>query len=332
MRNLTEKNNISQIFKAIFLNNNKQILMNRYILIGLLLIEILIFSMISEYFLTVKNIFAIGLNISVLGIVAIGQTLCILTSDFDLSVGNAAAFTGIIIGFLFQNLGINYILAFILAIVIAMVIGIVNGILITKLNINAFIATMATNFMLGGLVMLVSKGQAIIVSNKNFGIIGKTTLFDIKIPLPMIIFVILFITMAWVLRNTTFGRYIYCVGGNSEAAKIAGIDIDRVKIKTFMMSSLLAGFAGIILASRMSASQISVGRNYALESIAATVLGGTILAGGFGNIFGTFLGVLVTGILSNGLTMIGINQAWRDIATGLLLVFAIVMQNSMKKK
>lgn len=320
--------------KIISLGNKpkiKQNSMNKYILLVLLFVEIIVFSQFSEYFFTLKNFFSIGLNISVLGIVAIGQTLCILNSDFDLSVGNTAAFTGIVIGFFFQNVGLDYALAFSIAIATAALIGLINGILITKVKISAFITTMATNFMLGGLVMLVSKGQAIIVSNKMFGKLGKTTFFDIKIPLPMIIFILLFFVIGFILKNTSFGRHIYCVGGNAQAARIAGINIHAVKIKTFILSSLFAGFAGIVLASRMSASQISVGSTYGMESIAAVVLGGTILAGGFGSIYGTFLGVLVTGILSNGLTMIGVSQAWRDIATGALLIFAIVMQNITSK-
>ena len=306
--------------------------MNRYILLALLAMELIVFSRLSPYFLTAKNIMSIGLNMSVLGIVAIGQTLCILTSDFDLAVGNTAAFTGLMAAFFYQNLGVNYVISLLLALLIAILIGLVNGLLITKLKISAFITTMATNFILGGMVVLVSRGQAIIVSGKTFGIIGKANFTSLKIPLPMIVVIVLFGVFAWALKNTTFGRKLYCVGGNSQAARIAGINIHRIKILTFVLSSLLSGFAGIVLASRMSAAQISVGSTYGMESIAAAVLGGTALSGGTGTMIGSFIGVLVTSILSNGLTMIGISQAWRDIATGLLLIFAIILQNSTENK
>lgn len=305
--------------------------LNMVILAVLLFGEAVIFSMLNRYFFTVKNIFAIGLNIAVLGIVSIGQTICILTADFDLSVGGAACFTGILAGFFFQKLGLPYLPAFILAMLVACGIGLVNGLLITKAKINAFITTMATNFILGGLVLLVSNGQAILVSKKSFMVLGQTTFTGIRIPLPMLIFILLYLVFAFILKNTVLGRYIYCIGGNSEAARIAGINNSNVKIIAYVMSGALSGFAGIILASRMSAAQISVGSTYGMESIAATVLGGTILAGGKGSIFGTMVGVLVTGILSNGLTMLGLNQAWRDIATGLLLIFAIIMQNVTAK-
>lgn len=209
-------------------------------------------------------------------------------------------------------------------------IGLVNGLLITKVKINAFITTMATNFMLGGLVLLVSGSQAVLVSDKVFARLGQTTFTGLRIPLPMIIFVLLYVVFAWLLKNTVLGRHIYCIGGNAESARIAGINVDRVKIITYIFSAALSGFAGIMLASRMAAAQISVGSTYGMESIAGTVLGGTILAGGKGNMLGTFAGVLVTGILSNGLTMLGFSQAWRDIATGLLLIFAIIVQNLTK--
>ena len=304
--------------------------LNRLILIVLLVAEVLIFSLLSPYFLTVKNIFAIGLNISVLGIVAIGQTLCILTSDFDLSVGGAACFTGIMFGFFTVNAGFPVVVSLILAMAVACAIGLVNGLLITKMHINAFITTMATNFMLGGLVQLVSGGQAILCRDSAYTFLGQTKISGINAPLPMLIFLVLYVVMAYVLKNTVFGRHIYCIGGNVEAARIAGINNTRVKNLTYMLSGAFAGFAGIILSSRMAAAQISVGSTYGMESIAGTVLGGTILAGGKGNIYGTLVGILITGILSNGLTMLGLSQAWRDIATGLLLIFAIIMQNVTK--
>ena len=305
-------------------------MINRLILVILLAAEIIIFSILSPYFLTMKNIFSIGLNTSVLGIVAIGQTLCILTADFDLSVGGAACFTGIMFGFFASKAGLPVVVALILAMAVACIVGLINGLLITKLHINAFITTMATNFMLGGLVQLVSGGQAILNNDPAYTFLGQTRLPGINVPLPMIIFVVFYIIMAFILKNTVFGRHIYCIGGNVEAARIAGINNVRVKNLTYMLSGAFAGFAGIILSSRMAAAQISVGSTYAMESIAGTVLGGTILAGGKGGLYGTLVGVLITGILSNGLTMLGLSTAWRDIATGLLLIFAIIMQNVTK--
>ncbi len=133
------------------------------------------------------------------------------------------------------------------------------------------------------------------------------------------------------LKYTRFGRYLYCTGGNPRAAEVAGINIQSVVLKTYIISSLLSGFAGIMLASRIATANPNIGGSYGLESIAAAVLGGTILAGGEGNIFGAFLGVLVTGLLSNGLIMVGAPQAFRDIATGAVLIAAVIVQMMAKK-
>lgn len=315
---------------------NRYTLINRFMLFALLVVELIIFSSLSTYFLTVKNFFAVGLNTSVLGIVAIGQTLCILGGDFDLSVGNTACFAGILLGFLcspdFGPLALPYIPALIIVLFAVICIGLINGILVTKLNISAFIATMSVNFILGGLIILICKGKSIIVNEPSFSAIGTTLVPPFKMPLPMILFVCLYIAFSLLMKNSIIGRRIFCVGGNKNAARIAGINVTRTKISTFVISALCSGFAGIVLASRMGAAQNSIGSNYAMESIAAAVLGGTALTGGEGSMLGSFLGVLVTGLLSNGLIMIGVSQAWRDIATGLVLVIAIVLQNITRNK
>lgn len=315
---------------------NRYTLINRFMLFALLLVELLIFSNLSPYFLTVKNFFAVGLNTSVLGIVAIGQTLCILGGDFDLSVGNTACFAGIMLGYLcspqFSSFALPYGIALSIVLVAVAAVGLINGLLVTKFRISAFIATMSVNFILGGLIILICKGKSIIVNDPAFSAIGTTLLSPFKMPLPMILFVLLYILFALFLKNTIIGRRIFCMGGNKNAAHIAGINVTSTKIATFMISALCSGFAGIILASRMGAAQNSIGSNYAMESVAATVLGGTALSGGEGSMFGTFLGVLVTGMLSNGLIMIGVTQAWRDIATGLVLVIAIILQNITRSK
>jgi ribose/xylose/arabinose/galactoside ABC-type transport system permease subunit len=180
-----------------FLNNQfSSHIINRLILIILLVLECIVFSRLTAYFFTLKNLFSLGLNTSVLRIVAIGQTFCILGSDFDLSVGNTAAFTGIMSAYFFLHLNNNPVLSIALALIMALCVGMVNGLLVTKVRISAFITTMVTNFILGGIVVLITRGQAIIVSHKTFGLLGKTTITGIKIPLPMLIFVLLYIIFA----------------------------------------------------------------------------------------------------------------------------------------
>lgn len=306
--------------------------LNRTMLIVLLVIEVVVFSSLTPYFLKLANILSIGREIATLGIVAIGQTMCILLGGFDLAAGGIAAFSGMIIGYCASEnfLGLPYLASLAIAILISLLVGLINGFLIAKVKINPFIATMSMNFILGGAVILVSKNP-IIVNKESFKFLGATTLGSIKFPLPIIILILFYIIFSFILKYTVFGRNIYSTGGNIEAARIAGLNVEKVMILTYTISAGLSGFAGIILSSRLATSNPNVGSSYAMESIAAAVLGGTALTGGEGNIWGAFLGVLVTGILSNGLVMIGVSQAWRDIATGVVLIFAITIQLFSKK-
>lgn len=306
--------------------------LNRCMLVAMLLVEIVVFSQMTPYFLKMNNLLSVGREIATLGIVAIGQTMCILLAGFDLSTGGIAAFTGIIIGYCASEsfLGLPYMAAFGISMALAALVGSVNGVLIARIKINPFITTMSMNFILGGAVILVSKNP-ITVNSDAFKFLGATTIGSIKFPLPIIILLLLYTIFSFILKYTTFGRNIYATGGNTEAARIAGLNVERTMICTYILSAVLSGFAGIVLSSRLATSNPNVGSSYAMESIAAAVLGGTALSGGEGNIWGAFLGVLVTGILSNGLVMIGISQAWRDIATGIVLILAIIIQIFSKR-
>lgn len=299
--------------------------MSKSMMLIILIIAITIFSSLSPYFLTIKNLYAVGLDISVIGIICIGQTICILTRGFDLSVGFTAAFSGIFVAYLTQNLGMSYIVSLTFGLCFGALVGLINGLLITKGKINPLITTLATGFMLSGGVIILSKGYSIIVANKQFTIIGTTQFYGI--PIPLIMLILLYIVFHIIMSNTVFGRHIYCMGGNPDAAKIAGVNIERLQLIVYAISGILAAFAGIVLASRMGAAQNSIGGNFAMDSIAAAVLGGTLLAGGEGTMSGTFMGVVIIGILGNGLIMLGIDQSYRNIATGLVLILAVLLQN-----
>lgn len=299
--------------------------LNKWMMLIILALTVIIFSSLSPYFFTLKNFYAVGLTISVIGIVCIGQTLCILTRGFDLSVGFTAAFCGILIAFLNGKQDLPYLVSLFTGLFFGGLVGLVNGLLITKGRINALITTLATGFMLSGGVIILSKGYSIIVDKIEFIFLGTTKIYGI--PLPLMMLVILYLIFHTILSNTIFGRHIYCIGGNPDAARIAGINVEKLQVTVYIISGILAAFAGIVLASRMGAAQNSIGGSYAMESIAAAVLGGTVLTGGEGKMSGTFLGVVIIGILSNGLIMLGIPQAYRDIATGLVLVMAVLLQN-----
>ncbi len=316
------KSNLSAINTLYFLN--------RYMLFIILVGSIVVFSLLSPYFLTLKNFVALGLTISVIGIVCIGQSICIMIRGFDLSVGFAAGFCGMLTAWFSGKMGAPYIISLLLGLMAGAIIGVVNGLLITKGRINPLITTLATGFVLNGGILIVSKGYSIIVDDKQFIFLGTTKVFGI--PLPIIILVLLFIIFNIILKHTVFGRWVYCMGGNPTAAKIAGINIQKLEVQVYALSGVLAAFGGILLASRMGSAQTTAGSTYALDSIAASVLGGIALVGGEGNLFGTFIGVAIIGILQNGLVMLGVKQEYQMIATGLALILAVLLQNVNNKK
>jgi len=327
---MSNQNNQSLRKRSVFKLNYSSL--NWLMLLVLLVIQLAVFSSLTPYFLQLKNLLPVGREITTLGIVAIGQTLCILAGGFDLSVGGTAAISGVVAAYFCspKMLGFPFGIGLTVALLTSLVVGMINGFLITKIKIHPFIATMAMNFILGGAAILITK-QPITVNTDSFRFLGATTVGAIEFPLPIFLLVGLYLLFYFILRYTVFGRRLYCTGGNIEAARIAGIHVERTIFFTYTFSSLLAGFAGFVLASRLATASPNIGAAFPLQSIAAAVLGGTALSGGEGNIWGTFLGVFVTGLLANGLIMIGASQAWRDIATGLVLIAAIVLQLSSKR-
>lgn len=313
------------------LNNEKTNLLTKFLASGntaivliALILMVAIFSILSPYFLSVKNFYAVGLTISVLGIVCIGQSLCILTGGFDLSVGAISGFCGISVAYLTLH-GTPYILSVIIALALGVLAGLINGLLIAKAKINAFITTLSFMSIYQGLVLIISKGYAIMVPARDFAFLGQTKVFGI--PLPIIILIILYIIFYIILKNTLFGRYVYCIGGNREAAKISGLNVDRIQTLVYTISGLLAAFGGIILSSRLGAAQTTAGLNYALDSVAAVVLGGTALSGGKGNVLGTLIGITILGVLQNGLIMVNMPSYYQFVATGVVLIIAVLVQN-----
>jgi ribose transport system permease protein len=281
---------------------------------------IALFSVLSPYFFTMRNLTGIGLNISVIGIVCIGQSLVLLTGMFDLSVGGVAGFIGMTVAILTKEHGM-YPLMLVFGIFLGALIGMVNGLLITKGRVNALITTLSMMTIFQGLTFLISKGYAVGLNQANFRFLGTYRIAGI--PLPIVILILLYLAFFFMLNNTVFGRYIYSIGGNRLTAKLSGINVDKVQIMVFMLAGMLYAFAGILLASRLGSAQVGAGNQYPLNSIAACVLGGITLAGGEGNILGALIGVAIVGILQSGLIMIDMPTYYQWIATGVVLIIAV---------
>ncbi|AOQ23641.1 Ribose import permease protein RbsC [Moorella thermoacetica] len=299
-------------------------LSNLALLITLLAL-VAVFASLSPYFLTIQNLYAIGLTISVIGIVCIGQTLCLITRGFDLSVGAVAAFAGMVCAFL-NNAGVPLRVSIIISLLTGALIGLLNGVLITRLKINALITTLATMSIFFGGVLIISKGYSLFFADPAFLGLANSTIFSV--PTPIIILILFYVVFYIILKYTVFGRYVYAIGGNPEAARMSGIDVERLQMVIYIISSLLSAFAGLVLASRMGAAQTTAGSTYALDSIAAVILGGTSLAGGKGSVLGTLLGVIVIGVMNHGLIMLNVPPYYQGVATGIVLIIAVLLQTS----
>jgi ribose/xylose/arabinose/galactoside ABC-type transport system permease subunit len=294
------------------------------VLIGL----VVVFAIFVPYFWSAKNFSAIGLTISVIGIVCIGQSFALLTGDFDLSVGSVASFCGIVVAILTKTYGM-YPLMFVAGIALGALIGLVNGLLISKAKVNALITTLGMMTALQGGTWLVSNGFTVGVNTPQFRFLGTTLVAGI--PLPVIILVVLYAVFYLVLRFTVFGRKVYSVGGNPEAARLSGINVDRVKILVFILLGVLSSFGGILLASRLGSANTQAGIQYPLNSIGACVLGGIAISGGVGNLFGALIGVAIIGVLGNGLIMAGIPSYWQWVANGFVLILAVYLDTRRRR-
>lgn len=291
-------------------------------LIALILLVIVI-SIISPEFRTVNNFLSLLRQSSINGLIAFGMTFVILTGGIDLSVGSTLALTTAFAAAFIKN-GMPVMLAFLLALAIGTVFGIANGIMITKGRLQPFIATLITMTVFRGLTMIFMDGKPISNLGDSYALkfIGKGNLFGI--PFPVILFIVIFAIFFFVLEKTVFGRAVYATGSNWKSAKLAGINIDRTKITVYAISGCMAALSGLILLSRLSSAQPTLGESYEMDAIAATALGGTSMNGGRGHIWGTFIGVLIIAVLNNGLNILGVSSYWQNVVKGIVILIAVL--------
>lgn len=291
--------------------------------LGLILLITMI-SILNPAFLDLSNLLNLLRQISINGLIAFGMTFVILTGGIDLSVGAILALSSAFIALLITS-GVDPILAIIIGVVIGFILGVVNGIFVTKGNMAPFIATLATMTIFRGLTLVVTDGNPItnLGDNYLFQLFGKGYFFGI--PVPAVTMTLVFIILFVILHKTTFGRHTYAIGGNEIASKISGIKVDRVKIFIYGISGLMAALAGAILTSRLNSAQPTAGTAYELDAIAAVVLGGTSLTGGKGRIVGTLIGVLIIGVLNNGLNLLGVSSFYQQVVKGVVILIAVLI-------
>lgn len=304
----------------------KDIIRRYGILIGLIGL-ITGFSVLSERFFTISNMLIVMRQTSIVAFLAVGMSFVILGAGIDLSVGSVLAFSGAVGAGAMQNGGIFFGILAGLALGIAL--GAFNGIVVTKLKIPSFIATLAMMAIARGGTLVYTDGRPITGLPSSFAYLGRGYIGNV--PFPIILMLIIFILAYIVLKLTRFGRYVYATGGNINAARASGIKVDNVIISTFAISGFLSGLTGMVLASRLNSAQPTAGMGYELDAIAAVVLGGTNLFGGEGELWGTLVGAFIMGILNNGLNMLNVSSFYQQVVKGIVILIAVTVAQSGKK-
>ncbi len=262
---------------------------------------------------------------AVMGVLTIGLAGTLLLGDIDLSTIGMMAFSTAIGALVFKDTGMPALLAMLLIVAIAGIVGFINGLLIAKLKTVALIETLAMNTTLAGVVLAITQGRTITVSEPDYVLIGQSDFFGI--PYLLIILFAVYFIMWLVWKRTRLGRSIFAVGGNANCAKVSGINVDRTRILTFTISGICAGLAGFMLSSRMSSINSVFGSTYSMDIIAAAVIGGTSLSGGVGRVSGVLGGVLLINFIKIGLQVFGIDAYFVQMATGIIIMLAVVIDS-----
>ena len=282
----------------------------------------------SPVFLTTSNLLNVFQQISINFVVAVGMTLVIISGGIDLSVGSNVAFTGLVMG-LMMKAGVPVSITILVCIVMAGVIGLINGGLISFLNLPPFIATLGTMSIVRGAAYTVTAGQPIYTFPKSFTAITSRVA---NIPLYTLLIMIVVILVGWyILRYTRIGRFTYAVGGNENCAKLSGISTKKVKCFVYMFSGLCCGVAALLLASRLDSALPTNAEGQEMDAIAAVVIGGTSMSGGEGSMIGTLIGILIIGIIANGLNLLGVAQGPQKMVKGLIIVVAVIIDVVRRK-
>lgn len=294
-----------------------------------MLVLIILFSFMNDSFFTTNNIINITLQVSIIAITAYGMTYVLLLGDIDLSVGSTIALIGTFAA-LGASWGIPFILLVPLSIVAALVLGLINGGLTALAGIPSFIVTVATMGIFRGIAYIVTDGTPVMIKNDAFLALGNGEF--LSVPIHIWILLVLLLVNHFILTKTAFGRKIYITGGNKEAAVYSGINVVSLKIKVFMITAVLAGISGMILASRLYSGQPNSAISYELDAIAAAVLGGTSLNGGYGTVIGTMIGALTIGVINNGMNLMNVPYFYQMVVKGLVILVAVYVDVRNKRK
>jgi inositol transport system permease protein len=332
-----------QVLEKSFNRESLNAFIKKYAIVLIFIAMFAAMAFLTDAFLQPRNLVNVVRQISVVGLIAIGVTMVIITTGIDLSSGSVLALAAVCAASLAQQPGwhdakypglvVPVIVPILAALAIGLLCGAINGGLIAKFKIPPFIATLG--------MMTVARGFALIYSNRpvsgltdTYNFIGQGEILKVipisgqpplGIPIPVIVLALVAISAHVMLNNTRFGRHIYAIGGNEQAALISGLNVGRIKIGVYTIAGLLSGLAGLVLSSRIGSGQAGLGVGYELDAIASAVIGGTSLSGGIGTIWGTIIGALIIGVLNNGLDLLNVSAYWQTIVKGTIIVVAVIV-------
>jgi erythritol transport system permease protein len=310
-----------------------------------LIAVILFFALAVPSFLSSANLILMAKHVALNAFLAMGMTFVIITGGIDLSVGSIVGLCAMVAGYLVLNgidLQIGYTVYFnvpeiiVITLAVGILIGAINGLLITRLNVAPFIATLGVLYVARGAALLLSDGGTFPnlvgnadLGNTGFGYLGAGRILGL--PISVWLLIVVAVAAGYLARYTPLGRHIFAVGGNERAARISGVRVNMVKMFVYMFSGFCAAIVGLIISSELMASHPATGESFELNAIAAAVLGGTSMSGGRGTIGGTIVGAFVIGILSDGLVMMGVSSFWQMVIKGLVIIVAVVIDQAQRK-
>lgn len=290
----------------------------------------------TDRFLTVNNITNVLLQSATTGLVAVGMTYVIITGGIDLSVGSIVALSSALgAGFMKDSMammpvGWAVLIGIIVMLIVGAIIGFLQGLLISRLRMPAFIVTLAGMSIARSLTMVYTGGMTIAGLPDEFAVIGSSRIGG-WLPAPVIILVAIFLIAFYILRYSAFGRSLYALGGNREATKLSGINTKRIETITYSISGLTSGLAAIVLTARLATATSTAGEGYELEAIGAVVIGGASLAGGRGTMLGTFIGVLILGVINNGQNLLNVDPFFKGCIHGAVILIAVLIDTLRKR-
>lgn len=287
-------------------------------------------SIAAPKFLSSYNLGIVIRQVSFVAIVAMGQTMVLLTGGIDLSVGSVAGFTAILGANMMAHTPLNPYVACLAAVLIGLAIGALSGFFVAYVKINAFIVTLGMGEICAGLNLVITRGYPVLGVPTTFNFLGQGMIGPV--PFPVVVMLILTVALTFILTSIPYGRAIYVIGDNENAARLAGIQVARVKMSVYAISGVLSALAGMIFVSRVNAGQPTVGPSWLMPSITAAIIGGTTLSGGEGTIIGSIIGAVFMGVLSNGIVLMDISAYWEKVIIGLVVIVAVLLDVLRKRE